>query len=65
MTWDNVHAGVALMMATRLAPGEGQAQSDMQWALDSWVYGREGITITPEVCCRAQIDTMSAVDDHN
>jgi hypothetical protein len=44
-----VHPGVALLLATRLQPGDSGRQATMRQILDSWVDATNGITKTPKV----------------
>lgn len=51
-TWDTQQAGVALLLATRLQPGDAGRQATMQRILDAWVDGTGDVIKTPLVSWR-------------
>ncbi len=47
-SWDSVYMGVSLMLY-KLTPSDATLSTRLEYAINSWVNGHNGITITPKV----------------
>jgi hypothetical protein len=59
-SWDTQQAGVALLLATRLQPGNPGRQATMQRILDAWVDGTGDVIRTPLVSGGHTVVTQSS-----